>query len=809
MTSLLQDLRFALRQMRHSPGFALTAVVILGLGIAANVIVFGVVQGLVLRPLDVPHAEQVKTLQPKEGGPFLSYPEVRDVRDQNTVFSAVAALEIQAFGLEANGATRPVWGCEVSGQYFEVVGIKPFLGRLLERADDDHPGASDAAVLSWSAWKSDFGSDPHVVGTRIRLDKHSYTIVGVAPEGFNGTEKFAQLDVYVPMANEASLDGDNWLDTRTYKNIFAVVRIKDGVTMPQVQGELNAIAARVAQQYPKDEEGLALKLARPGLVGDFIGGPARGFLAGIMGLAGIVLLAACVNLGSLFAAHTADRAREIAIRMAVGASRWRIVRQVLVEAFVISIFGGAFACYLAWMALAGLASWHPPTLYPFKFHVLPQPSLILIAFVISVLAGVLFGVMPLRQIFKTDPNDAIKSGASQTSAGRRWALRDVLLAAQIALCCVTVTAAFVSLRGLGRALSMDLGFNPKNAVRTQIDLSEAGYTSGAAEDHFQRQLLEKVSHLPGVEAAGYATNTPLDFDASMTGVYSQQTSDFRPSNKAFDTYFYNVSPGYLAASGTPLLAGRDVSFTDTEKTPPVAIVNQEFARRVFHSENAVGRYFKNRDGVSIQIVGMMADGKHFTLSEDPHAAAFFPISEKADTRTVLIVRTRRDTGDMVATIRNVVRDLDSGVPILVSGTWTSQLALSLFPSQVATVALGLFGAFGLLLSITGTFGLASYTVSKRLRELSIRVALGAQAKQILSTALGRMLILLASGSAVGMLLGIAASRVLSAIVYHASAQDPLVLAAVVFTVLVTGALSVAGPVRRVLHVDPANLLREQ
>ena len=263
------------------------------------------------------------------------------------------------------------------------------------------------------------------------------------------------------------------------------------------------------------------------------------------------------------------------------------------------------------MALAGLASWHPPTLYPFKFHVLPQPSLILIAFVISVLAGVLFGVMPLRQIFKTDPNDAIKSGASQTSAGRRWALRDVLLAAQIALCCVTVTAAFVSLRGLGKALSMDLGFNPKNAVRTQIDLSEAGYTSDAADDHFQRQLLEKVSHLPGVEAAGYATNTPLDFDASMTGVFSQQTSDFRPSNKAFDTYFYYVSPGYLAASGTPLLAGRDVSFTDTEKTPAVAIVNQEFARRLFHSENAVGRYFKNHDGVSIQIVGI--DGRRKVL----------------------------------------------------------------------------------------------------------------------------------------------------------------------------------------------------
>jgi predicted permease len=808
LDSLLQDLRFALRQMRRSPGFALTAVLILALGIAANVIVFGVLQALVLRQLDVPHADRVMTLQPKDGGPFVSNPEMRDVRDDNTVFSAVAGVEVQEFGLEANGVTRHVWGYEVSGQYFEVVSIKPFLGRLLQRSDDDHPGASDAAVLSWPAWKSDFDADPNIVGTMVRIDKHPYTIVGVTPEGFYGTERFTQPDIFVPMANEASLDGVNWVESRSHKNVFSVVRIKDEVTLPQAQAGLNAIAARIARQYPKDEEGLALKLARPGMIGDFIGGPARGFLAGVMGLAGIVLLAACANLGSLFAARTADRAREIAIRMAIGSSRWRILRQVLVEALVISIFGGACACGLAWMALTGLAGWHPPSRFPFKFQVLPQPSLILVAFLISVLAGVVFGLMPLRQIFKTDPNDAIKSGGSQSSAGRRWALRDVLLAAQIALCCVTVTAAFVSLRGLGKALTMDLGFNPRNAVRTQFDLSRAGY-AGDAADHFQRRLLERVSQIPGVEAAGYANTTPLSFEQAGTAIFTQQSVDFRPSNKAFDTYFYEVSPGYLTASGTPLLAGRDVSFTDTAKTPPVAIVNQEFARRLFHSEHAVGRYFKNRSGVSIQIVGVMADGKHFTLSEDSEAAAFFPISQVGDTRTSLIVRTQRDTADMVTSIREVVRDLDSGVAIQESGPWNGQLALSLFPSQVATVALGVFGAFGLLLSIAGTFGLASYTVSKRLRELSIRVALGAQAKQILSAALGRMLILLASGSVVGLLLGVAASRLLSAIVYQATAQDPFVLAAVALTLLLTGSLSVAGPVRRVLHADPATLLREQ
>jgi predicted permease len=814
MTTLLQDLRFALRQMRRSPGFAFTAVLTLALGIAANVIVFGVVQSLILRPIDVPHAEQVMTLSRiDQNYPIFSYPEVRDVRDGNTVFSAVAATGIDSFGLEANGVTRPVWGTTVSGQYFEVVGIKPFLGRLLQRTDDDHPGASEVAVLSWAAWKSDFNGDPSVVGQTIRLNKHPYTIVGVTPEGFYGTEKFAQPDIFVPIANEASLGGGNWLESRDDRNVWGIVRIKDGVTMPQVQTELNAIATRIQRQYPKEEEKMGFKLVRAGLMGDFFGAPARSFLTGVLGLAGIVLLAACANLGSLFAARTADRTREIAIRMAVGSSRWRIVRQIFVEALVISILGGAGACALAWIAISGLGNWHPPTEYPLRFHMQPQPSLILIAFLISVLAAVLFGLMPLRQIFKTDPNDAIKNGAGQSPTGRRWALRDVLLAAQIALCCVTVTAAFVSLRGLAKAMTMNMGFNPKHAVLTKFELSQSGYSKVAA-DQFQRQMLEKVSQLPGVQAAGYTDATPLSQDTSTSYVFSQQTTDFRPSNRAFATYGYKVSPGYFVAAETPLLAGRDVNFTDTEKTPPVAVVNQHFARLLFHSDQAVGRYFKNSSGQSILIVGVVADGKYLTLTEDQEPAVFFPITQEPTTHTSFIVRlvsgsSDAATNDMAATIRKVIRDLDPTVPVRESSAWKNQLGLTFFVAQVATVALGIFGAFGLLLSITGTFGLASYTVSKRLRELSIRVALGAQAKQILSAALGRMLILLGSASVVGMLLGVAVSRVLSAVVYQATAQDPIVLASVALTILLTGSLSVAGPVRRVLHIDPANVLREE
>jgi predicted permease len=810
LQQLLQDVRFSLRTLRKNPGFALTAILILALGIAANVIVFGVLQALILRPLDVPHPDRVMTLEPtnKDRGVFFAFPEVRDVRDGNSVFSAVAADRPSSFGLEADGATRQVWGYEVSGQYFEVVGIRPFLGRLLEPADDDHPGAAEVAVLSWPAWKSLFNGDPDIVGRTVRINKHSYTVVGVTPQGFYGTEKFIQPDIFVPMANEAELEGLDWLESRHDGYVLSVVRLKDGITLAQAQADLKTIVAGIVRQYPKDEETLSVKLARPGLAGDFMGAPVRAFLIAVMALAGIVLLAACANLGSLFAARTADRAKEIAIRLAIGSSRWRILRQIITEAFVISILASACACEFAWIALTAIANWRPQTNGPVLLSVQPQPSLFLASFLIAIIAGAIFGVMPLRQIFKADPNDAIKGGNTQSAAGRRWALRDVLLAAQVALCCVTVTAAFVALRGLRKSLTMDMGFKPQNAVLTKFDLSLAGYTTDSAE-HFQRQLLERAAQLPGVEAVGYANTTPLAMDQSTEVFFSRETTDFRRTNEAFVAPFYGVAAGYFKAAGTPLLEGRDVSFADTANTPAVAVVNQEFARQLFHSEHAVGQFFRNQSGNLVQIVGIAADGKYMFVSEQLQPTAFFPIEQKPDTNTTLVVRSSGDANAMAAAVRKLIRDLDPAVALQESSAWSSQLALQLFPAQAATVALGLFGAFGLLLSITGTFGLASYTVSKRLRELGIRIALGAQARQILSTALGRMLILLGSGAVVGIVLGMAASRLLSAIVFQASAQDPFVLAAVAVTMLLTGSLSVAGPVRRALHIDPARLLREQ
>jgi predicted permease len=808
MLNLLQDLRFAVRKMRRSPGFVVTAVVTLALGIGANVAAFGVLQALIFRPLDVPEAKWVMSLQQGPRHINLSYPEVRDVQEQNTVFSAVAADRVMDFGLEANGTTLPVWGYEVSGQYFEVLRIQPRLGRLLQRSDDAHPGASQVAVLSWGAWQNYFGGDPGIVGKTVRIDKHPYTIAGVTPAGFYGTEKFLQPDLFVPMANEAQFEDSNWLEARYSSNVWSIVRIREGVTPSQVQAELDSIAARIARQYPKEEEHLSLKLSQPGLLGDLFGSPARGFLAGIMALAGVVLLAACANLGSLFAARTADRTRELAIRMAIGSSRWRIIRQILTEAFLIAILGGALGCMLAWSVLAALSSWQPMTNFPVRLAVLPEPSLILAAFLISTLAGALFGLMPLRQIFATDPNEAIRSGSSHAIAGSRWAFRDLLLAIQIALCCVTVTAAFVSLRGLEKALTMQLGFEPDNAVLAKLDLGLAGYKDDAAES-FQHQLLQRVSRLPGVDAASYANSTPLSLDQSSWSIYPQQAVEYRPSTQSFMAVVYDVAPGYFQAAGTRLLAGRDVGPSDGPKAPPVSVVNREFAQQLFHPGQAVGRYFKDGSGRLIQIVGVVEDGKYESLSEEPRAALFFPVGQQRNTGTALVVRTRMDANQTAAMVRKLVHDLDPAVPIQDVGAWRKQLALQLFPARAATVALSLFGVFGLLLSITGTFGLASYTVAKRLRELSIRVAMGAQAKQIVAAALGRMVTLVSAGLLAGLILGMATGKLLAAIVYHASAQDPLVLFAVAITMLLTGSLAVANPVRRVLHIDPANLLREE
>ncbi len=810
MHTLTQDLAYTFRQLRRTPSFALTAILTLTMAIAANVIVFGVVNGLVLHPLPVPQARQLYQIQGRRSGELsVSYPNYRDIRDRNSTFSAVSVYRLARVGIGVRGAAQPVWGYEASGNYFDMLGVQPLLGRFFHPAEDAKINGSAVAVLSYSCWKVRYGGDPRIVGKAIAVNKHPYTVLGVAPRNFNGTERFIWPEIWVPIQNAPEIEGENWLERRGDSNSWVVGRLKPGVTPAQADADLAHVAAQLAHDYPSNDKGLTLRVTTPGLLGDALGAPVRGFLAGVMLLALLVLLAACANLGGLFASRTADRARELGIRLALGSSRARILRQLLTESVAMSLIGGAAAALLAAALLRALSQWHPARVeIPVQFLVPPGPMVYLFAALLALLTGLLFGIMPARQVWRTDPNHTLKAGGSTGEPQGRFALRYALLAVQMALCCLLVTSSFVAVRGLRRTFTMPLGFKPGNVTIATLDTQLGGYTD-AQRAIVQQRLLHAVASIPGVSVAAYGNTTPLSLNQSNNSIFAPGTTDFSAANSKFQANYFEISPTYFAAAGTRLLAGRAFNEEDDANSPRVAIVNQTFARRLFGTENVVGLHYPTFPGKETEIVGLVEDGKYTTLTEDPSPAVFWPILQRPDNDTVLLVRSPRDPAEMIPAVRHAIAGVDSGLPVFAVSTWLDALSLMTFPARTATVALGVLGALAMMLAITGIFGLASYTVSNRMRELGIRVALGAQNRQVLRAALGRTATLLALGSLVGLVFGIAASRLLASIVYQATASDPVVILAVALTMAGVGLISAAIPAQRALHIDPARLLREE
>ncbi len=811
LASVFQDLRYAIRQLRHSPGFALTAVATLALGIGVNIVVFSVLNSLVLQPMNYPHADRVYQLQhPGEGGFEAlanSYPDYKALRDRSTTFSNLALYRFVHIGLQTSNGPAPVWGDEVSGNYFDMMGVQPYLGRLIQPADDISPGASAYVVLSYNCWRDRFGSDKNIVGRIIHLNKIPYTVLGVTQKGFVGSERFFWPDVYVPVMNQAQIEGYNWIHERDEQDTFLIGRLKPGVTPAMATANLNAVAHQLAKEYPQTETNLAFELVQPGFLGNLLGGPVKAFAFAVMLLAGLVLLAACANLGGLFAARTTDRARELAIRVAVGAARTRLVRQLLTEAIVLSAIGGAVGCVAANSLLGALSNWHLAAGFPIQLIVTPDKLVFAFAFVVSLAAGVLFGAVPLRQIWKTNPNQAIKGGVAMTPGGGKWVFRDLLLAIQIAICCLLVTSSLVALRGLDRTLHANFGFDPHGVSLAVVDLQLANY-SGTSADQFQRHVADEVSHLPGVTAVGYASATPLGIYTSNTAVYAADAPELSVKNRKFMTPYFKVSPGYLPAAGTRILLGRNFTPQDDAKAPKVAIINQTFAEKLFGTENAIGKYMKIF-GNKTEIVGVVENGKYTAVSEEPTPALFVPIFQMGNEQMCMLVRSDRDSNQVASAVHDVIRRLDPNLPISSLGSWQDALAIMLLPSRAAATSLALFGALGILLAITGIFGLASYTVSRRMKELGIRVALGASHTQVLRAALHRPIVLLGFGSFAGLILGVLASRILASIVYQATPNDPVVLIGVSLTMLLVGVLATWIPARRVFHVDPTKVLRDE
>jgi predicted permease len=807
--NLVRDVRFALRMLRKSPGFAAVAVVTLAVAIGANAVVFGVLNALILRPLNVPHAESLWGIERgSDKAVNESYPDYLDLRERNRSFEDLAAYNVTMVGLDTGNNPSSSWILEVTGNYFDALSIQPYLGRFFHSSDEHGPNSAPYIVLTYAYWHSHFQDDRGVVGRVVQLNKHPFTVLGVAPPEFRGTLVFVFPDFWVPLVNQEQVEGANVLNARGNRGLLMVLgHLKAGVTPSQAVADLNSIGSYLEKTYPKDDGQMTFSLTRPGLTGDWLGGPLRAFLTGLMLLAGLILLAACANLGSLFAARAADRSREVAVRLALGASPMRILRQLFTEAVLISLIGGAAGLWGSVVLLRGLSVWELLPTAPIHIPVNPDAKVYGVALLLSLASGFLFGAVPVRQVLRTDPYQVIKSG-SLVRVGPRISVRDLLLVVQIAICAVLVTSSMVAVRGLVRSLHSSFGFEPRHAMLVETGLSMAGY-SGDAVPAMQKRMIDALKTIPGVESVGLVDRLPLYYGANTSTVFTDKTSDLRPANAAAEVMKYIISPEYFEAAQTTLLAGRTLTWHDDKDAPRVAVVNREFARKIFGSaSDGLDRYYKAEGGSRVQVVGIVEDGKYASLAEDPQPAIFLPILQSPSPQTCLVVRSNGDRQQLVAAIKSTVQNLDAGLPFDIR-PWSLELESALFPSRMATLSLGVLGAMGAMLSITGIFGMAAYAVSKRKRELGIRMALGAQRKEVLQAALGRAFKLLAFGSAAGLLLGILASRVLAFIVYQATPRDPLVLAGTVLAMLLLGLLATWIPAQRALSVDPAILLREE
>src|SRR5881398_104358 len=813
MKDLLLDIRYALRALWKSPAFTLVAVLTLMLGIGANVLVFGVVNAVLLRPLDVSEPQNLFELRLKPWTNWklltTSYPAFEDYQQRNTTFSGLAGYDGYSGGrLRWGDTVKSVSGYSATGNYFDLLGVQPELGRFFHEADVHGPNSAPYMVLSDSLWRSAFNADPGVVGTTVRLGKDPFTVLGVAPPRFHGTEQFVWPDYWIPVVNHF---GAEYLRDRTGHPLTVLGRLKPGVTPRQATENLSSIAAQLAKEYPKTDTGVPLRLIRPGLYADE-GDLIRGFLYSVAVLAVLVLLAACANLASLFAARAADRSRELAVRVALGAGRWRLVRQLLTEAMVLSMLGGAAGLVIASLLLGVLNRGSLPSFIaqsPYShLAVGVDVRVYLAALILTLVSGLLFGMIPARTVWQSNPLQAMKSGPVDSTPQRRLAMRDLLLGAQIIICTLLVTASLVAVRGMVRMLHAPLGFQPQGAILADVDLSEIEQRGDALLEK-QKAMLEAVKGIPGVATAGAVNRVPFTGGLRGIPVFPPGTTDFNLNNSVLAPYRFTISPGYFEAAGTRLVRARDVSWRDTTNTPYVAIVNETFARKMWGDMPAIGQRFILLDHLR-EVVGVVEDGKYHNMQEPPQPVVYLPLTQSEQRGLVFVVRSPRAHNEMAPALERALSGLEPNALIKVQ-SWHDVLGgvNALFPARASTAALGVMGVLAVMLAVTGIFGMAAYNVSRRMKELGIRAALGARTKHVMSAAVGRPIVLLGLGSLAGLLLCVLASRLLEHIVYQANPRDPLVIGGVVLTMALLGIAASAIPAVRALAVDPSKLLREE
>ena len=818
MGFLRYDLGYALRQLRANPGFTAVAVLSLALGIGVNSTIFTLVNGLFLKPLPVADIhEVVEVFSTRDDRMFdlSSYPDYVDFRDEVEAFDGMAANMTMVFSWNRDTHSETLFGELVSGNYFQVLGIEPAHGRWFRPEEDRTPSTHPVAVLGYGFWERNFAGDPSIVGDTIKLNGTHFTVVGIAPPTFTGTIPVLSSDLWTPLMTAPIVnifaDLQAIIEERGRRSLRMYGRLAEGAMVDQARVQLETVATRLAGEYPATNEhrSVNLKPLDEVRINPELDGIVAPFAGLLMGLVGMVLLVACANVANMLLARASARGREISVRLALGASRWRLIRQLLTESVILSLIGGAVALLLTYWASRLVAGFQPPL--PIRVVIDLSPDVRVLGFTLcaALLTGVVFGLAPALRSSKPDLVATLKDDGTQGGGAGRFSLRNLLVVAQVAVSLVLLVTAGLFARSLGNAQSIDLGFDGANIAFVSTTMGAAGYDREERRQ-FLRQTTERIGALPGVVAATYTGRLPMN-TTRFSMEFLIEGYDPDSGDRSVSVNYNPVGPGYFEILRIPLLSGRGILETDDSRSPLVALVNESFVKEYWPGENPIGKRIKFDDDSEswIEVVGLTADFKMWSVGEEPSPMVHASLMQQAPFFETVMVRTSSDPGPMVARMREEITALDPDISFFDARTMDDNLAVVLFPVRMGAVLLAVFGFLALGLAAVGVYGVIAYTVSRRTHEIGIRMALGAGSGNVMGMVVSQGMKVVLVGVVFGLLGALAISTLLGSLLYDVSTVDPVAFLGTSAILVAVALIANYIPARRGSRVDPMVALRRE